>query len=88
MLTAIAHDHYFGINTVLIPGTPIWIHARISGHGSDLRGKEGMRKRSAGRREGGIKGGRREKRGKGGRERKRGRVRALRVLKARLRAGS
>ena len=48
MLTAIAHNHDFGIDTVLVPGTPVRIHARISGHGSDLRGKEGTRKRSAG----------------------------------------
>ena len=48
MLTAITHNHDFGIDTVLVPGTPVRIHARISGHGSDLRGKEGTRKRSAG----------------------------------------
>ena len=44
ILTAIAHNHDFGIDTVLVPGTPVWIHARISGHDSDLRGKEGTRK--------------------------------------------
>ena len=80
MLTAIAHNHDFGIDTVLVPGTPVRIHARISGHGSDLRGKEGTRKRSAGGRGrgGGIKGRRRRRRkrrrGKGAGERKRGRL--------------
>ena len=49
----------FGIDTVLVLGTPVWIHPRISEYG-DLHGKEGMCKRSAGRREGVIKGGRRE----------------------------
>ena len=74
-LTAIAHYHDFGIDTVLVPGPPVRIHARISGHGSDLRGKEGTRKRSAGTRgEGGLKEGRgggggeeRRRRGKGSR---------------------
>jgi hypothetical protein len=33
---------------VLVPGTPVEIHARIGGHGSDSRGKERTRKRSAG----------------------------------------
>ena len=44
MLTAIVYNHNFGINTVLVPETPVWIHARISGHGGDLHGKEGTRK--------------------------------------------
>jgi hypothetical protein len=47
-LTAIAHNHDFGIDTVLVPGTPVQIHARIGGHGSNSRGKERTRKRSAG----------------------------------------
>lgn len=42
---------------MLVPGTPVWIYVRIGGHGGDLRGTEGTRKRSAGGgREGGIKG--------------------------------
>lgn len=31
-LTAVAHDHDFGINTELVPGPPVRIHARIGGH--------------------------------------------------------
>ena len=73
MLTAIAHNHDFGIDTVLVPGTPVRIHARISGHGSDLRGKEGTRKRSAGMRRGGDKRKEEEEeKRKGAGERKRG----------------
>jgi hypothetical protein len=51
---------------VLVPGPPVRIHARIGGHRNGSRGKEGTRKRSAGRTRGGIKGGERE------RERRRG----------------
>jgi hypothetical protein len=46
--TAIAHDHDFGIDTELVPGPPVRIHARIGGHRSGSRGKEGTRKSSAG----------------------------------------
>ena len=60
-LTAIAHNHDFGIDTVLVPGPPVRIHARIGGHRNGSRGKEGTRKRSAGRTRGGIKGGERER---------------------------
>jgi hypothetical protein len=71
MLTAIAHNHDFGIDTMLVPGPPVRIHARIGGHRNGSRGKEGTRKRSAGRTRGGDKrrGGReRERRKKGRRE--------------------
>ena len=51
MLTAIAHDHDFGIDTALVPRTPVWIHAR---HGSDLRGRSDAQEK------------RREKEGGGG----------------------
>lgn len=47
---------------MLVPGPPVRIHARIGGHRNGSRGKEGTRKRSAGRTRGGIKGGGRERR--------------------------
>jgi len=62
MLTAIAHNHDFGIDTMLVPGPPVRIHARIGGHRNGSRGKEGTRKRSAERTRGGDK-------RRGGRER-------------------
>ena len=72
MLTAIAHDHDFGIDTALVPRTPVWIHAR---HGSDLRGRSDAQEKRREKEGGGDK--RREKRrGKGTVERKRGRIRA------------
>lgn len=91
MLTAIAHNHDFGIDTVLIPGPPVRIHARIGGHRNGSRGKEGTRKEK--RREdkgrgGGIKGGERgrgERKGAGEREGKRGRTSAK--TEARRRGG-
>ena len=63
-LTTVAHNHDFGIDTVLVPGPPVRIHARIGGHRNGSRGKEGTRKRSAGKMRG------RDKR-RGGRERER-----------------
>ena len=46
-LTAITHDHDFGIDTMLVSGRPVRIHARIGRHRSGSRGKEGTRKSSA-----------------------------------------
>ena len=57
MLTAIAHDHDFGIDTALVPRTPVWIHAR---HGSDLRGRSDAQEKRREKEGGGQKGGRRE----------------------------
>ena len=81
MLTAIDHNHDFGIDTVLVPGTPVWIHVRVSGHGSNLREKEGTRE------EGGDK--RREKEKKKKRKVSQGKEErdakgALRVLRVRV----
>jgi hypothetical protein len=63
VVTAIAHNHDFGIDTMLVPGPPIRIHARIGGHRSGSRGKEGTRKSSAGMIRGRGKGEERRKRG-------------------------
>jgi len=59
-LTTIAHNHNFSIDTVFVPGPPVRIHARIGGHRSGSRGKEGTRKEKRWEDEGGDKGGERE----------------------------
>jgi hypothetical protein len=52
-LTAITHNYDFGIDTVLVPGPPVRIHARIGGHRNGSRGKEGTRKEKRREDEGG-----------------------------------
>jgi len=46
-LTAITHNHDFGIDTVLVPGRPVRIQARIGRHCGSIRGNEGTRRSSA-----------------------------------------
>jgi len=79
-LTAITHNHDFGIDTVLVPGRPVRIQARIGRHCGSIRGNEGTRRSSAEKmgtkrkgegREG--RGGEERRGGEAGQERRRGR---------------
>ncbi len=52
-LTTIAHNHDFGIDTMLVPGPPVRIHARIGGHRNGRVERRGRARKAQGGREGG-----------------------------------